>query len=162
MITGETVNQACVQVGGYTDEEMAQEFERFFQEQRPICDFVVELTQESDQKIQELSLFLSYMVFKAIEGGVSGGIEPVEAAAIETAYRESEYWVERISQSEGADLRTAVADSLQADTEPYLLKYVISEINGPLDDGTELDDEQKGAVFFVLKTVISSFGNRAS
>ena len=161
MITGESVNQACTAVGEFTDDEMAREFERFFREQRSICDFVIELTQESDQKIQELALFLSYMIFKAMEAGNSGTMSCVTPDALEAAYRESEFWIERISQSEGGELKTAVADSLQTDTEPHLLKYVISEINGPLEDGTELDDEEKGEVFFVLKTVISSFGSRA-
>jgi len=36
------------------------------------------------------------------------------------------------------------------------LQYVISELNEPMEDGAELDDEEKGEVFFVLKTVISS------
>ena len=43
-----------------------------------------------------------------------------------------------------------------------MLQYVISEINEPLEDGTELDDEEKGEVFFVLKTVISSFSSRTA
>jgi hypothetical protein len=160
MISSESVNQACAEVGEYTDEQLSLEFERFFREQPSICDFVVELTQESDPKIQELSLFLSYMIFKAVEIGEAGTITAITSEAIESAYRESEFWIERISQTEGQEIQGAVAESLQRDTEPYLLRYVISEISGPLEDGTELDDEEKGEVFFVLKTVISSFGSR--
>jgi hypothetical protein len=37
-----------------------------------------------------------------------------------------------------------------------LVQYVISELNQPLEDGKVLEDEEKGEVFFVLKTVISS------
>jgi hypothetical protein len=44
--------------------------------------------------------------------------------------------------------------------EPHLIEYVVSELNEPLEDGTVLEDEQKGEVFFVLKTVISSFARR--
>ena len=36
------------------------------------------------------------------------------------------------------------------------LNRVISELNEPTEDGVELNDEEKGEVFFVLKTVISS------
>lgn len=156
MVTGASVEKACAEVGEYTDERMVGEFDRFFQAQPAVCDFVVELTGQSGQKIQELSLFLSYMVFKAMELGGSPDVTSVTPGAIEAAYRESESWIERVGTAQGDDLKTAIASSLQNDTEPYLLQYVISELNEPLDDGTQLDDEEKGEVFFVLKTVITS------
>jgi hypothetical protein len=156
MINGESVERACSEVGEYSDEKMIGEFDRFFKAQPAICDFIVELTHESGHKIQELSLFLSYMVFKAMELGDGDSVTAVTPSAIESAYRDSESWIERVSQAEGAELQSAIAASLQKDTEPYLLQYVISELNEPLEDGTELNDEEKGEVFFVLKTVISS------
>ena len=156
MITGDSVEKACSEVGEYSDEKMVGEFDRFFREQPAICEFVVELTHESGQKIQELSLFLAYMVFKAIEMNEPNTLAPVTSEAIEAAYRDSESWIERISATESEELESTIAASLQKDTEPYLLQYVISELNAPLDDGSALDDEEKGEVFFVLKTVISS------
>jgi hypothetical protein len=156
MITGDSVEKACSEVGEYSDEKMVGEFDRFFREQPAICEFVVELTHESGQKIQELSLFLAYMVFKAIEMNEPNALGPVTSEAIEAAYRDSESWIERISATESEELESTIAASLQKDTEPYLLQYVISELNAPLDDGSALDDEEKGEVFFVLKTVISS------
>src|SRR6266849_4823699 len=69
MVNGESVEKACCEVGEYSDEQMVNEFDRFFRAQPAICDFIVELTHESGQKIQELSLFLSYMIFKTTEVG---------------------------------------------------------------------------------------------
>jgi hypothetical protein len=60
MVNGESVEKACSEVGEYSDEQMVSEFDRFFRAQPAICDFIVELTHESGQKIQALSLFLSY------------------------------------------------------------------------------------------------------
>jgi hypothetical protein len=162
MISGEAVEKACNEVGEYTDEQMVQEFDRFFRAQPAVCDFIVELTQESGQNIQELSLFLSYMVFKTIESAESTTI-PVQPENIEAAYRETESWMTRVSEAEGADLQQAIVESLQRDTEPFLLQYVISELNEPTEGGEELNDEEKGEVFFVVKTVISSLcGNSRS
>ena len=79
--------------------------------------------------------------------------------AIETAYRESENWIEQMSRAAQPELEE-LSKTLQDDFEPHLIQYVISELNQPLDDGVELEDEQKGEVFFVLKTVISSLGRR--
>ena len=67
MITSDVVDQACSEVNGYTDDRMMKEFDSFFKEQPSICDFITELTSESSMPIQELSLFLSYMVFKTMK-----------------------------------------------------------------------------------------------
>lgn len=128
---------------------MMKEFDAFFKEQPSICDFITELTNESSLQIQELSLFLSYMIFKTIKMAKSDALETITSESIESAYRESESWIERINE-DGDDAQ------IPADPEPYLTQYVISELNQPLEDGKLLQDEEKGEVFFVLKTVISS------
>jgi hypothetical protein len=149
MITNESVEQACTEVNAYTDERMIMEFDRFFREQPSVCDFVMELTSESASQIQELSLFLSYMVFKAVKMGHATTLTEVSAKSLESAYGESEQWIDRINQE-------IAPEDLPQDSEPFLLQYVISELNQPLEDGSMLLDEQKGEVFFLLRTVISS------
>jgi len=149
MITSESVDQACSEVNAYSEDRMMEEFDSFFKEQPSVCDFITELTSESSMKIQELSLFLSYMIFKAVKQESPGTLEAVTPESIEASYRESEAWIDKLN--EGGELPEAPID-----TEPHLIQYVISELNQPLEDGTMLEDEQKGEVFFVLKTVISS------
>ena len=149
MINSELVDRACAEVDGYTEDRMMSEFNTFFQEQPSICDFVTELTSESSLKIQELSLFLSYMVFKTVKMGYTDKLGTITSQTIESAYRESESWIERINQ-DGDEAQ------IPPEPEPHLVQYVISELNQPLEDGKVLEDEEKGEVFFVLKTVISS------
>jgi len=118
------------------------------------------LTGESTTDIQELSLFLSYMVFKtaeAAEPNSPADLGEVSAERIESAFHESESWIDRIEQAQ--DRGSGLAPD---DTEPFLIQYIISELNQPLEDGTLLGDEQKGEVFFVLRTVISSFARSSS
>ena len=149
-----------MEVGQYTDEQMAKEFDRFFRAQPAICEFIVDLTHESGQRIQELSLFLSYMVFKTIQASEAGFDRIVSPEDIEAAYRETESWMTSVSQAETDELQDAVAVSLHRDTEPHLLQYIISELNEPMEDDEELSDEEKGEVFFILKTVISTISKR--
>src|ERR1044071_1232066 len=106
MITSELVDDACSEVNSYTDDRMMKEFDAFFKEQPSICDFITELTSESAMKLQELALFMSYMVYKAVKKGApEGAVAPVSAESIEAAYRESEGWIERINQgAEVSDL----------------------------------------------------------
>ncbi|SRR5436190_5491486 len=156
MISSESLAKACSEVGEYSDEQMVGEFDRFFRAQPAICDFVVESTHDSGQKVQELSLFLSYMIFKAAETDSAGSVTQLSPATIQAGYRETELWMERLSQADAAELHASIAASLQRDSEPHLLQYVISELNEPMDDGSELNEEEKGEVFFVVKTVIES------
>ena len=161
MISVDSVEKACSEVGEYSDEKMVDEFDRFFRAQPAICEFVVELTHESGMKVQELSLFLSYMIFKTIEAEALESVAKVTPGVIEAGYRDTESWMERLSMVEGAELQSSVASNLQKDEEPFLLQYLISELNEPTEDGTELNDEEKGEVFFVVKTVIESFKNQS-
>ena len=156
MVTGESVETACAEVGEYTDDRMVGEFDRFFHAQPAVCEFIIELTQESGQKIQELSLFLSYIVFKAIGIEQAGNVNTVKQEDIEAAYRNTESWMNQVGQAKSAELRSTIAASLNQDTEPFLLQYVISELNEPIEADVELNDEEKGEVFFVLKTIIAS------
>ena len=81
----------------------------------------------------------------------------VKPEEVEAAYHATESWMTRMSDAEDTALQQAIVQSLQRDSEPYLLQYVISELNEPLEEeGEQLNDEEKGEVFFVLKTVISS------
>jgi hypothetical protein len=161
MIGVDSVEKACSEVGDYSDEKMVDEFERFFRAQPAICDFVVELTHESGLKVQELSLFLAYMIFKAIETNTENPVAKVTPEVIEAGYRNTESWMERLSGAEGTELQTSIAADLQVETEPHLLQYVMSELNEPMEDGSELNDEEKGEVFFVIKTVIECFKNQS-
>ena len=159
MITNEFLEQACSEVSEYSDDRMLLEFDTFFQEQPAICDFVVEATHDSEPRIQELSLFLAYMICKAVKAGKPDPVHIVTPQMIETAYRDSEHWIDQIGQAEEPQMEE-ISTKLEADAEPNLIQYVIAELNSPPEDGVELEDEEKGEVFFVLKTVISSLARR--
>ena len=159
MITKESVEKACLEVEAYTQDRMDAEFDRFFREQPEICKFVTQMMLESSRQLHELALFLSFMIFKAAQLEAPGAGTSVDADRIETAYRENEAWLDRISQI-GEVTTGDVANAVGSEAEPHLIHYVISELNQPLETGGMLEDDQKGEAFFVLKTVISSLARR--
>ncbi|HEX4997053.1 MAG TPA: hypothetical protein VFY29_02440 [Terriglobia bacterium] len=157
MVSSASVEQACAEVSDFTDERMMTEFERFFQEQPAICDFVVEATSSSRPKVREFSLFLSFMVFKAANIDGFPASNPVSEDAIDASCRECERWVEQIHAA--SESGAGVPGAVPREDEPHLVEYVISELNEPLEDG-HLEDDERGEVFFVLKTVIGSLAGR--
>src|SRR5262245_8205623 len=129
MVTNETVERACNEVSTFTEDQITAKFERFFKNQPNLCDFIVDLTNDNGQQIQELSLFLSYMVFKAVEADQPTAIGTVSQANIEAAFKQSEAWIEHINQAQSGEVGSSVISSLATDTEPHLLQYVISKLN---------------------------------
>jgi hypothetical protein len=101
------------------------------------------------------------MIFKAVEAA-EPNLPLVNPNKIEQAWRESESWIDRVNQAGNGELQSAISSGLEADTEPYLLQYIIAELNQSSENGTELKDEEKGEVFFVLRTVISSLSQNRS
>jgi hypothetical protein len=159
MVSSASVEQACSEVSAYSDQRMAAEFERFFEEQPAVCTFVIEATRSSAPRVQELSLFLSYMVFKAARIGRPGMELPVTEDSIDASCRECERWIERIHE---ASLDSIENVRLAArDDEPHLVQYVIAELDEPPENDVRLNDDERGAVFFVLKTVIGSLSRKS-
>ena len=163
MISRENIEATCLEVGNLTADEMAHEFERFFKAQPSIAEFVMQLTGDSGQKIQESSLFLSFMVVKIMQKASVAEVPVVQPAELDAAFHNSEGWIERMNDAEGGhNASSLVAEIIAAEDEPNLMGYVVGEINQAQQDGSDLEEEEKGEIFFVLRTVISSLSQTIS
>lgn len=153
MVRKQTIEQVRIQVANCADEDLEREFDAFFQKQPEICDFVMDCTLPSGQAVGEFSLYLSYVTFKtlAVDTGLT---DPVPASTIAQAAIESQEWIDRLAEMDAEQF--ASAPSSETGDEPYLLGFVVTEVQDAIEDGLDLDDEDKGTVLFVLKTVISS------
>jgi len=104
---------------------------------------------------------MSYVVFRAVKSNSSEPLTEVTRENIETALKDSETWIELMNQAEDS-ASSEMLGKLRNESEPHLIQYVITELNRPMEDGVELEDDQKGETFFILKTVISSLAGRAA
>ncbi len=158
MIQKETIDKIRTNVAACSDEALEEEFDGFFQNQSEICDFVVDLTSTSSQRVRELTLYLSYVVYKALaeDGGGYGGA--ITSERIAAACRESEEWIQHLAEIEEAEIHSAPLSTVGE--EPYLIGFVVTEVHDAIEDGLDLKEEEKGTVFFVLKTVIRALTAR--
>ena len=153
MVQKQTIERIRAHFADCSDESLEREFDQFFARQSEVCDFVMDLTSSSSQKVRELSLYLSFVTYKVLSED-TGLTEPVGAEVIVNASRESQEWIQRVSEMDARAFSSATAS--EVGNEPYLLGFVISEVEDALEDGLDLDEEEKGTIFFVLKTVIAS------
>jgi hypothetical protein len=99
------------------------------------------------------------MVLKAASMGRPGAELAITEDTIDASCRESERWIEQIHQASTPDALEDLRMNAH-DDEPHLVQYVISELNEPLEEDGSFNDDERGAVFFVLKTVIGSLSRK--
>ena len=157
MISRETIEKVSSDVADYSDETLEQEFEELFGTHTEVCQFVMDLTSESRQQVQELVLFLTYMTYKTVveEGG---NLAPITPETITAAYRESEVWMEHIGRIKESEIESV--SFTDVGEEPHLLGFVVSEINEAVEDRIQPSEEEKGTMFLVMKTVITAMTRR--
>jgi hypothetical protein len=153
MVEKQTIERIRTHVANCSDETLEQEFDQFFARQSEVCNFVMDVTSSSSQRVRELSLYLSYVTYKALSED-TGLTTPVGAEVIVNASRESQEWIQRVSEMNADQFSSATAS--EVGNEPYLLGFVIGEVQDAVEDGLDLGEEEKGTIFFVLKTVIAS------
>jgi hypothetical protein len=157
VISRETIEKISSDIGGHSDDTLEQEFEELFENHSELCQFVMDLTSESRQQVQEIVLFLTYMTYRAIveEGGI---IEPATPETITAAYRESETWMDHMSRIQESNIESL--SFTDVGEQPHLLGFVVSEINEATEDRMQASDEEKGTMFLVMKTVITVMTER--
>ncbi len=161
MVSKPTIEKIQTDVADYPDEALELEFDRFFRDQPEICDFVMDLTSTTGQRVREISLYLGYVVYKSLEATYGNALVEATPETIAAASVESQLWMERMHGSGPSDDPTLELQ-IEAD-EPVLLGFVVSEVEDAIADGLEMKEEEVGAVFFAMKTVIASLspGNQA-
>ena len=154
MVTQDTIQQVRIALAKSSAKGLESEFANFFKDQPALTDFVMELTSTSRQSVSQLSLFMSYVVYKSVLLEAGGSLEEITGDRIAHASHKSEDWVHEMSQSQAWTLPASALSEVSE--ELPLISYVISEIHEADIDGLNLEEEEKGAVFFVLTSVIAS------
>ncbi len=154
MVSKPTIEKIQGDVADYSAETLELEFDRFFRDQPEICDFVMDLTSTTSQRVREISLYLGYVVYKSLEETYRDALSEATPETIAAASVESRLWMERMNVSGPSDDPTSGL-RIEAD-EPVLLGFVVSEVEEAITDGLEMKEEEMGAVFFAMKTVIAS------
>jgi hypothetical protein len=146
MIAVETVLMARELIKASTEEQFDEWISWFFDTQPDVLDFIVERTRGRTENICELALFLALFIFKAYDLEHPGKTVTPSRADLAVALDQMTDWMRRL----GGD---GFADS-HRETEPFLLIFVVKELEAPLDDGTALDQLEKDELLGIAKTVI--------
>lgn len=160
MITESMVEGVWQEVAQYSAFQAHKEMMKLGQRQPNLLAFMTEFSQDLDQEVQELAIYVFFVICRMFEKGSGKKIKTISAEEIEACWEQNEKLMERL---EGAHEkffeRTAV---VQTSRQPYVMKYLTEAlIESPEgEDPLTLSDEDIGYLFLVLKTVVDVLDKR--
>lgn len=135
------------------DQVQAQgEARAFIRNQPHVAAFLRELTEEFDQEVQKAALGLVFLLFKVVEAHRGTPPGPISRERIQGAYDAATTWMERW---DGATERLFIR-GLGTSGEfpvPHLVQYVLQTFYAGDSGAHEYDQEVRGSLFLILKTV---------
>jgi len=155
-IPEELVDGICAEVAELTPEIGYQESIAVSKEQPEIIAFIAEMTDDLDQEIRELAIFMFIPVYRMFQRAYGEAIEMVSPEAIIKCYEDNE---ELLKSLGGAHEKffERVAE-VQMASQPYVIRYVVETLFEAVqgEDPVLLGEEDMGYLFLLMKTVIDA------
>ena len=115
---------------------------------------MMEFTQDLDQEVQELAIYMFFVVYRMFEKSSTKKIRKVSSEEIIACWDQNENLMERL---EGAHEKffERIAE-VQLSGQPYVMKYVVETLMEvpEEEDPVALTEEDIGYLFLLLKTVV--------
>jgi hypothetical protein len=147
------VEKTWQEVAGFSPDRAKKEMMKIGNSQPELLAFVMESSQEMDQEVRELAIYMFLVVYWMFQKA-HGKIKTISSEEIIECYEHNEGLMERLEGAHEKFLDRIA--SVQTSRQPYVVNYVVEALmeEDEGEDAIELTDEQKGFVYLLLKTVI--------
>lgn len=119
-----------------------------------LMSFVLEFTEDLDQEVKDLAIYMFFVVHGMFENGYGKEVKKVSSREVIECYERNEKLLESL---EGAHEKfyDRIAE-VEMSSQPYIFKYVVETLfEAPEDeDPVFLSEDDVGFLFLLLKTVI--------
>ena len=135
-------------------EEASEQMMAFAVAQPEILGFINAFSEELREEAQEVLIFLTFVVYRVFETAASEPIPKVSSEAIVAKYEANQSLIVGLDEKDDKSFEELAA--LETSNQPNLFGYITEALldeDNPEDD-IELDDEEFGEIFMLLKTVI--------
>jgi hypothetical protein len=153
-ISEELVNETWHEAAGFSDERAQKEIAKISKSQPNLLAFMIEFTRELDQEVQELGLYLFFVIYRMFNKDFKKRIKKVSPENIIKCYAENEKSIRKL---EGAHEKffERMADR-HFSQQPYVMKYLVEALmEAPEEeDPVNLTEDDIGYLFLLLKTLI--------
>ena len=153
-LSEELVEETWQEFASFTPTQVNKEAKKVAKGQSDLLSFMVEFTEELDQEVKELAIYMFFVVNRIFAKGYRKKIKKASPEEIIECYEKNEKLMESL---EGAHDRfyERVA-SVQVSAQPYVIKYVVETLFEvpEEEDPIFISDEDVGFLFLLLKTAI--------
>jgi hypothetical protein len=154
LISEALVEETWQEVAGFSPRLAEKEMNRTAKSQRELIGFIAAYTEDLSREAAELAFYMFFTIFRMFQKSAGGGIESISGGQIEQCLDQNESMLERL---EGAHEKFVErVAKVEASRQPFVMRYLVETlIEAPDgDDPVFLSEEETGALFLVLKTVI--------
>jgi len=115
---------------------------------------MVIFTQDMDQDLKELAMYMFFIVYRMFEKGFKKKIRKISANEIIKCHESNEKLIEKLEGAHEKFLERIAKTQILV--QPFVMKYVLETLMEmpEEEDPVELTDEDTGYLFLLFKTVI--------
>lgn len=155
-IPNELVEETWQEVARFDPDIAGKEMMKAGDSQPELLTFMVEFTQDLNQEVQELAIYMFFVVYRMFQKSSKKKIRKIPTEDIIECYEDNEDLMQSL---EGAHEKFFERIArVQLARQPYVMKYVVDTlIEEPEDeDPVALAEDDVGLLFLLLKTVVEA------
>ena len=155
-IPSELVEETWQEVARFDPDLASKEMMKAGKSQPELLTFMVEFTQDLNQEVQELAIYMFFVVYRMFQKSSKKKIKKIPAEDIIECYEDNEDLMQSL---EGAHEKFFERIArVQLARQPYVMKYVVDTlIEAPEDENSSaLAEDDVGLLFLLLKTVVEA------
>lgn len=154
------VEKTWQEVAGLNPLKANKEMMKIGNNQPDLLAFMMELTKEMDQDLKELGIYMFFVVYRIFQKAI-GKIKRISFKEITESYEYNASLMEKLEEAHEKFFDRAVG--VQISRQPYVVKYVVDALMEEEEEGGDLslNEEQKGLLYLLLKTVIDVLDQKA-
>ena len=161
-LSEELVDETCDEFAGFTDEAAYEETNKISKSQPELLAFIVELTEDLDQDVKELAIYMFFVIHRMFHKAYGKKIRKVTFDEIIECHDNNEKLMESLG-GEHEEFFESIAQ-VQTSSQPYVFRYVVETLFEGVEgeEPVSLEEEDQGYLFLLMKTIIDVLTNKTS
>lgn len=151
VISEETLDSACEEIGNLSDQEGRSEIERLSKNQPALLAYVMASSEDLSTEAQEIALYMFVVLHKSFEKQFGKRLQNAGMKRIEQISDANMQAMDELIGHE-EDIEEAAVNHSR--NQPNLFRYVCEVLLEPEEDDVEMTEEDQGAITMIMKTVI--------
>jgi len=156
-IPKELMDETWQEFAGFSSVRARKEMIKVNKNQPNLLAFMMEFTQDLDQEVKELAIYMFYVVCRMFQKSSKKSLKRISPEEIINCYEKTERFIESL---EGTHERffERIAEA-QLSGQPYVMKYVVETLmEAPEEEyPIVLTEDDIGYLFLLFKTVVDLF-----